>query len=378
MSTPQKRKGPQTLSSYCSSGTTSKRQATGFRSQSGTSSGQRGDASIPDASKFRPNSNAEAHFNHSFKYRLMFIFYSVILEEFSETLIYTYFTKWGWQRLAVYEGVVCLELVREFFTNIHASNKESGTLKSYVRGVYLDFSISDICAFHHIQPLDPNIIRFPYSPSTNGPSLNSLAHLLLADEGDWPPSPSSLLKQKGLKDVFRVLNHIIYDMFQCMSYASEIDETRVYFMHAIALDLSVDVSRLMFNLILKASLDNSSHAYLPLWLLITEFLARHPIVSKPDETHVPMGKAISRHTLRMSNAHLGVAPLPPQLRPHAMDLDPSDDEISPATPDVLSTSSTPPSAAHLAATSNSNIADAIAALFTHMNVIHTDLVERIE
>ena len=53
-----------------------------------------------------------------------------------------------------------------------------------------------------------------------------------------------------------------------------------------------------------------------------------------------------------------------------MDVDPSDDETPPATLDVPSTSSAPPAAA-----SNSNIVDAIVALFTHMNVIHTDLVK---
>ncbi|GFS45993.1 hypothetical protein Acr_00g0099410 [Actinidia rufa] len=171
------------------------------------------------------------------------------------------------------EGVVCLELVREFFANIHASDEEGGTLKSYVRGMYLDFSIFDICTFHHIQPLDLDIVGFPYPPSMNGPSLNSLAHLL-ANEGDWPLGPSSLLKQKDCNE--------------------------------------------------------------------------------PDETRIPVGKAISRHTLRMSNAHLGVAP-PPQLCPHVLDLDPSDDKTPPAAPDVPSTSATPP-ATDLAAASNSRIA----------------------
>ena len=66
----------------------------------------------------------------------------------------------------------------------------------------------------------------------------------------------------------------------------------------------------------------------------------------------------------MSNAHLGVSPPPSQLRSHVVDLDPFDDE-------------TPPTAANPAVDSTSKITDAIAALFTHMNVIHTDLVERI-
>ena len=58
---------------------------------------------------------------------------------------------------------MCLELVREFFANIHSTYKEVRTLKSYVRGVFLDFSISDICAFHHIQPLDPRYYWFSVS-----------------------------------------------------------------------------------------------------------------------------------------------------------------------------------------------------------------------
>ena len=77
-------------------------------------------------------------------------------------------------------------------------------------------------------------------------------------------------------------------------------------MNAIASDLLVDMSCLMFNLILKASLDNSSRAYLPFELLITEFLTRHQIVSEPDETRVPVGKVILRHILRMSNEHFSV------------------------------------------------------------------------
>ena len=39
---------------------------------------------------------------------------------------------------------------------------------------------------------------------------------------------------------------------------SEIDETRARFMYAIASNLLVDVSRMMFNLIVEVSLDNSS------------------------------------------------------------------------------------------------------------------------
>ncbi|GFS34422.1 hypothetical protein Acr_00g0033940 [Actinidia rufa] len=284
MPSPQKRKGPQTPSFHRTSGTTSKRHATSSRSCSGSGSRQREYASTPNASKFRPNSKAEARFNRSFKSLLVFVSRGVIVKGFSATLIYTYFIKWGWQRLAVSEGVVCLELIQEFFANIHASDKEAGI---------------------------------------------------------------------------------------------EIDETHARFMHAIASDLPVDVSRLMFNLILEASLDNSSRAYLPFGLLITEFLARLQIVFEPDETCVLVGKAISRHTLWMSNAYLGVASSPPQLWPHDVNLDPSDDKTPLDAPDVPSTSFAPLSTANPAASSNSKIADAIAALFMHMNVIHMDLVERI-
>ena len=80
----------------------------------------------------------------------------------------------------------------------------------------------------------------------------------------------------------------------------------------------------------------------------------------------------------MSNAHLGVIPPFSQLRPHAKDLDPSDNEtLSPIAPDVPSTSIAPPPFVDPAAASNSRIANAIAALSAHMNVIHSDLVERI-
>ena len=85
-----------------------------------------------------------------------------MLSEFSKTLIYSYFTKWGWDRLAIPEGTVCPELVHEFYANIHSTNKDAGTLKSYVRGVSLEFSIFDIYNFLLIQPLNPEFVGFPY------------------------------------------------------------------------------------------------------------------------------------------------------------------------------------------------------------------------
>ncbi|GFS30433.1 hypothetical protein Acr_00g0011900 [Actinidia rufa] len=98
----------------------------------------------------------------------------------------------------------------------------------------------------------------------------------------------------------------------------------------------------------------------------SKFMPNSKIVSEPDETRILVGKAISRHTLQMSNAHLGVAPPPPQLRLHAVDLNQSDDETPPTTL---------PSAADPATTSNSRIADAITALFKHVNLIHSEWVK---
>ncbi|GFS38363.1 hypothetical protein Acr_00g0057050 [Actinidia rufa] len=281
MSNPQKQKETQIPSSHRSTGTSSKRQATSSRSQSGNV-GTSGSVARGENPQISIPLNSDLTLGPR------------------PTLI----VPSNLARCLFPEGVVSLELVREFYANIHASDKEVETLKSYVRGVSLNFSISDICTFHHLQPFDPDIFGFPYPPSTNGPSLNSLAHLLLADEGDWPLGLSSLLEQKGLKDAFHVLNHIICDLFQCTSHVSEIDKTRACFMHAITSDLSVD------------------------------------------------------------------------LRPHVVDLDLSDDETPPLDPNVQSSSTAPP-LVHLSAASNSRIADAIAALFRHVNLIHSNLVERI-
>ncbi|GFZ10967.1 hypothetical protein Acr_22g0003650 [Actinidia rufa] len=81
-------------------------------------------------------------------------------------------------------------------------------------------------------------------------------------------------------------------------------------------------------------------------------------------------------TLHISNAHLRVAHPPPQLEPHVVELNPLDDEIPPlAATDIPSTSTAPSPVAF--ATSDSKVADSIAALFAHMDVIHKDLVEHI-
>ncbi|GFZ11379.1 hypothetical protein Acr_22g0007770 [Actinidia rufa] len=264
MSIPQKQKESQISSSRCDSSTPNKRQATRPRTRIGmlgaSSSQQSADISSPDVSKFRPNFESE-----------------------------------GWDHFAILEEIVCPELVREFCVNIHATDKDARTLKSYVQGMSLDFSISDICNIFLIQPLDPELVGFPYPSSTTRPSLNSLTYLMLAKEG---------------------------------------------FTHAIASNFPVDLSRLMFNLIIEASLDNSSRAFLPFGHLVIEFLTIHLIAPEPHETHLP------------------VEVVPP-----------------PAATDIPSTSIAPPSSA--LAAFDPKYADVIVALFTHIDVIHKDLIKRI-
>ncbi|GFY95410.1 hypothetical protein Acr_10g0007950 [Actinidia rufa] len=247
------------------------------------------------------------------------------------------------------EGVSCVELVWEFYVNIHSTGKEARTLKSYVRGKYLDFSITDICDYYIILPLPPEIVGVPYNSSNNVPSLHSLAQLLLTKDEDWPPNPSSHLKQKGLKDVFRVLNHVLCNMFLCTSHAES---------------------------------DTSSRVFLPFGLLIKEFLAQRFITLESHVTHHLSPKPISKMSFHLSNAHFGVAPPPPHLETHVMDLDPPEEV---AATDISSTSVAPPSTASTVApstidfvvASNKMIANAIATLFAYVNVIHSNLIHRI-
>ncbi|GFS36664.1 hypothetical protein Acr_00g0047350 [Actinidia rufa] len=78
----------------------------------------------------------------------------------------------------------------------------------------------------------------------------------------------------------------------------------------------------------------------------------------------------------MSNAHLGVAPLPPQLAPHIVELDSLKEVVPPpAATDIPSTSTALPTAAPTA--SDPKIIDVVATLFVHIDVIHKDLIERI-
>ena len=123
-------------------------------------------------------------------------------------------------------------------------------------------------------------------------------------------------------------------------------------------------------------MDNSSRAYLSFELLVIGFLAQHLIVPELGEIRIPVGKAISRDTFRLSNEHLEVAPPPSQLQSHAMELDLSNEEAPPLVSTDVPSSSTVPPAATTIDTYDPTITDAIAILFAHMDVIHKDLVER--
>ncbi|GFY87840.1 hypothetical protein Acr_05g0014790 [Actinidia rufa] len=126
----------------------------------------------------------------------------------------------------------------------------------------------------------------------------------------------------------------------------------------------------MFNLILESSLENTTRGFLPFRILITAFLGDHQIVPASHETRIPPSKPISHQTLLLSNAHLGVAAPPPRLRPHTVEIVPSDDE-TPPTPRVGPSTSTATTAAP--AVPN----PAITALVAHVDMIHKDLIERI-
>ena len=124
-----------------------------------------------------------------------------------------------------------------------------------------------------IPPLNLKLVNFLYPSFVTGSSKNSPAQLLLTLEGDWPSG--YLLKQKAVKDVFRVLNHVTCNLFQCNSHVSEIDEVRARFMHAISSDLQINLGRLMFNLILASSLENTARGFLLFNILIIAFLGDH-------------------------------------------------------------------------------------------------------
>ncbi|GFS35833.1 hypothetical protein Acr_00g0042440 [Actinidia rufa] len=291
-----------------------------------------------DTHKFRPNSEAEARFNRYFHSRPVFIHRGVLLDEFPDTVMFTYFHHMGWERMAVPE----------------------------------DFSISTICVTLLIPPLHPDRVGFPYPPSITPPSKDSLAQLLLASEGNWPSG--YILKQKDLKDVFQVLNHVICNLFQCTSHVSEVDEVRAQFMHAIATNLPIDLGRLMFNLILASSLENTTRGFFPFGLLITSFLEAHQIVLASHDTRLPPSKPITRRTLLLINAHLGVAAPPPRLRPHTVEFVPSDDEITPAHGDSSPLTNPPAASSAVPALA---LTAAISSLVAHMDKIHKDLIERI-
>ncbi|GFY95024.1 hypothetical protein Acr_10g0004090 [Actinidia rufa] len=243
--------------------------------------------------------------------------------------------------MAVPEGFTCPELVREFYANIHGTDKEAGTLKPMLGEPFLDFSISTICVTLLIPPLHPDRVGFPYPLLLLLHLKDSLAQLLLASEGNWPSE--YLLKQKDLKDDFRVLNHVICNLFQCTSHVSEVDEVRARFMHAIATNLPIDLG----------------HLILYLRLMTPAF---------------PPGKPITRRTLLLSNAHLGVAGPPPRLRLHTVEIVPFDDEITPPHGDSSPLTDPP---ADSSAGPASALTTAITSLVAHMDKIHKDLIERI-
>ena len=115
MTAPQNQKGHQTPSS---TGTSSKRKASGPRTRGGATSAfgscQRSETSSSNATKFRPNSMAETRFNSSFSSRLVFISQGILLSDFFETMIYTYFHNWGWDRMDVPIGFVCPRILCEY------------------------------------------------------------------------------------------------------------------------------------------------------------------------------------------------------------------------------------------------------------------------
>ena len=100
-------------------------------------------------------------------------------------------------------------------------------------------------------------------------------------------------------------------------------------------------------------------------------------MSEPHETRLPVGKPIFRYTLRISKAHLEVAPPPSQLRTHVVDLAPSDDEAPPGVTDALSTFIGPLAATATVFASTFSIVAAISTLSTQITNIHTNLVKRI-
>ncbi|KAG6682447.1 hypothetical protein I3842_13G142000 [Carya illinoinensis] len=264
----------------------------------------------------RPRQNpfapAQAHFHsakaqelysQNFSHRTPIVEREMALGELTETIIPRIFESRQWQALTIGHPTPSVELVREFYSNIHDVSVDD-SFEVSLRNVVFRVTPGMIATLLNVPRV--SYPEFPYS-RTSPPSPRVIASCLYGRPSSW--EETTPISTTRFTPDHLILSRIVLTNLDPTGHNSDVGLDRAFLLYALINGVSIDLGSLLCRDIVEAYRSSKIRIGLPLPCLITRLAVSQFVAFHPQEPRIALKAPIGRRTVQLSCAHTTPHPL---------------------------------------------------------------------
>ncbi|KAG6693116.1 hypothetical protein I3842_10G149700 [Carya illinoinensis] len=282
------------------------------------------------------SARAQELYSQNFSHRTPIVEREVTLGELTETIIPRIFESRQWQALTTGHPTPSVELVREFYSNIHDISVDDSfevSLRNVVFRVTPGMIATLLNAPRELYP------EFPYS-RTSPPSPQVIATCLCGRPSSW--EGTTPISTARFTPDHLILSRIVLTNLDPTGHNSDVGLDRARLLYALINGVSIDLGSLLCRVIVEAYRSSKTRTGLPLPCLITRIALSQSVAFHPQEPRIALKAPIGRRTVQLSRAHTTPQPIRVE-HPPASSSQPSSSRPSSSQPSTSAPSSSQPS-----------------------------------
>ncbi|KAK1293939.1 hypothetical protein QJS10_CPA16g01459 [Acorus calamus] len=242
---------------------------------------------------------AKKAFDKLFSKRSLILEREIVLEKIRDIPsyhnIWTMFQSRGWMDIASLGNVAYPNYVHLFYANIHDILPDNRTFRTYLNGKYYTISTQTIAEQLNI-PREPNAIYYKKLSALK----TTISEEICVTELEY----YTTIQQSQLKPIYRILNTIISHNIVPMGHKSDVTEDRAKLLYMIGTNAPIDLPNIIFDVIVDASISQSSTDSLPFSVFISNMIKSSGVEIPSNETKAYSKSPIDDSTVKRSEGQL--------------------------------------------------------------------------
>ncbi|KAG6641190.1 hypothetical protein CIPAW_09G056200 [Carya illinoinensis] len=207
------------------------------------------------------------------------------------------FIERGWEKLTHALPTPCVEVVREFYSNIAHFNLDDHSIISTVRGIQIEVSPAILRNLFTLPEVESPL--YPYK-GMGAPTKTAMRNLFVGLTGPKWTAKTHRLPLHNMLPQYRLLAKIVLTNLWPISRHTEISLERAYFMYALATSVSIDFPRHVIDIIHRSHVEKELN--LPFGSLITQLAIIAKVPLRANEPTMKLPGPISALTVVKSAA----------------------------------------------------------------------------